>query len=212
MENWKAVKGYEGLYEVSDKGRVKGLKRNRILKNIVDSLGYVRVSLCKENKPKAHKIHRLVAEHFLKPSEYKIVNHIDGNKENNSVENLEWCNASQNRKHACDTGLAAKEEGRLIMCNETKEVYKGVMSAARHIGISHTMISSIVNGGGGTAKGLTFSNTDSLNGQKYAIGEKLYCIDGKYKSRVEWLERYTLSTFERLKTDIKKYDTLYTEV
>lgn len=206
MENWKAVKGYEGLYEVSDKGRVKGLKRNRILKNIVDSLGYVRVSLCKENKPKAHKIHRLVAEHFLKPSEYKVVNHIDGNKENNSVENLEWCNASQNRKHACDTGLAAKEEGRLIMCNETKEVYKGVMSAARHIGISHTMISSIINGVGGTAKGLTFSNTDSLNGQKYAIGEKLYCIKGEYKSKEEWCENYHVSKVYRDYEQVIRYE------
>jgi len=206
MENWKAVNGYEGLYEVSDKGRVKGLKRNRILKNIVDSLGYVRVSLCKENKPKAHKIHRLVAEHFLKPSEYKVVNHIDGNKENNSVENLEWCNASQNRKHACDTGLAAKEEGRLIMCNETKEVYKGVMSAARHIGISHTMISSILNGGSGTAKGFTFSNTDSLNGQKYAIGEKLYCIKGEYKSKEEWCENYNVSKIYRDYEQVIRYE------
>jgi len=206
MENWKAVNGYEGLYEVSDKGRVKGLKRNRILKNIVDSLGYVRVSLCKENKIKAHKIHRLVAEHFLKPSEYKVVNHIDGNKENNSVENLEWCNASQNRKHACDTGLAAKEEGRLIMCNETKEVYKGVMSAARHIGISHTMISSILNGGSGTAKGFTFSNTDSLNGQKYAIGEKLYCIKGEYKSKEEWCENYHVSKIYRDYEQVIRYE------
>ena len=206
MENWKAVNGYEGLYEVSDKGRVKGLKRNRILKNIVDSLGYVRVSLCKENKIKAHKIHRLVAEHFLKPSEYKVVNHIDGNKENNSVENLEWCNASQNRKHACDTGLAAKEEGRLIMCNETKEVYKGVMSAARHIGISHTMISSILNGGSGTAKGFTFSNTDSLNGQKYAIGEKLYCIKGEYKSKEEWCENYNVSKIYRDYEQVIRYE------
>ena len=206
MENWKAVNGYEGLYEVSDKGRVKGLKRNRILKNIVDSLGYVRVSLCKENKPKAHKIHRLVAEHFLKPSEYKVVNHIDGNKENNSVENLEWCNASQNRKHACDTGLAAKEEGRLIMCNETKKVYKGVMSAARHIGISHTMISSILNGGSGTAKGFTFSNTDSLNGQKYAIGEKLYCIKGEYKSKEEWCENYHVSKIYRDYEQVIRYE------
>ena len=206
MENWKAVNGYEGLYEVSDKGRVKGLKRNRILKNIVDSLGYVRVSLCKENKIKAHKIHRLVAEHFLKPSEYKVVNHIDGNKENNSVENLEWCNASQNRKHACDTGLAAKKEGRLIMCNETKKVYKGVMSAARHIGISHTMISSILNGNSGTAKGFTFSNTDSLNGQKYAIGEKLYCIKGEYKSKEEWCEKYHVSKIYRDYEQVIRYE------
>ena len=206
MENWKAVNGYEGLYEVSDKGRVKGLKRNRILKNIVDSLGYVRVSLCKENKIKAHKIHRLVAEHFLKPSEYKVVNHIDGNKENNSVDNLEWCSHSANRKHACDTGLAAKKEGRLIMCNETKEVYKGVMSAARHIGISHTMISSILRGGSGTAKGFTFSNTDSLNGQKYAIGEKLYCIKGEYKSKEEWCENYNVSKVYRDYEQVIRYE------
>ena len=115
-------------------------------------------------------------------------------------------NASQNRKHACDTGLAAKEEGRLIMCNETKEVYKGVMSAARHIGISHTMISSILNGGSGTAKGFTFSNTDSLNGQKYAIGEKLYCIKGEYKSKEEWCENYNVSKVYRDYEQVIRYE------
>ena len=80
------------------------------------------------------------------------------------------------------------------------------MSAARHIGISHTMISSIVNGGGGTAKGLTFSNTDSLNGQKYAIGEKLYCIKGEYKSKEEWCENYQVSKIYRDYEQVIRYE------
>lgn len=109
MEIWKSVVGYEGLYEVSNMGRVKSLPRprcqGRILKPHINK-GYEYVHLCKNGKPYYAKIHRIVADAFLDAVPNKIhVNHIDGNKLNNSVENLEWCTSSENLKHARENGL-----------------------------------------------------------------------------------------------------------
>lgn len=100
-ESWRPVVGYEGLYEVSDKGRVKSFLKikNRILKPVNDN--YLRVDLYKNGKNNLKLIHRLVAEAFIKnPNTKPQVNHIDGNKHNNTIENLEWVTAKENGKHA----------------------------------------------------------------------------------------------------------------
>ena len=105
-EIWKPIKDYEGLYEVSNLGRVKSLRRNIIVKPYMNHTGYWMVNLwynCKQDK---RLISRLVAETFIpNPNDYPIINHIDGNKQNNHVSNLEWCTYSQNIKHAHDNGL-----------------------------------------------------------------------------------------------------------
>ena len=112
-EIWKPIKGYEGLYEVSNFGRIKSLKRlvkshnkwgecyitinEKILKTSDNKLGYLFVKLFKNNKAKTYYIHRLVAEHFIpNPNNYKEVNHKDENKTNNVVTNLEWCDRKYN--------------------------------------------------------------------------------------------------------------------
>ena len=102
-EYWKPVVGYEGLYEVSNWGRVKSLPRNstvkyaRILKPCTDRYGYLYVNLCKNNKQKKFTVHRLVAEAFLpNPDNLPCVNHKDECKSNNVVNNLEWCSYSYN--------------------------------------------------------------------------------------------------------------------
>jgi hypothetical protein len=112
IEIWKDVPEYEGLYQVSNLGRIKSLPRNgtrnssRILKPRVD-LGYERVWLSKADVVKPHKISRIVASVFiLNPFNKPEVNHIDGNKSNNNVNNLEWVTKSENIKHAFNTGLA----------------------------------------------------------------------------------------------------------
>ena len=115
---WKPVKGYEGFYCVSDDGEIKALERTmhkgkchrtwheHILKTAIDAKGYLRTSLSKNGKTSTVKIHRVVAEAFLEnPFDLPQVNHIDGNKQNNSVSNLEWISQSDNMKHACKTGL-----------------------------------------------------------------------------------------------------------
>ena len=110
-EIWKPIKGYEGLYEVSNLGRVKSLKRwhhprENILKNKFTTDGYYETALLKNGKYKYIRTHRIVAQTFI-PNEMnkKEVNHKDGNKLNNCVDNLEWVTSSENQKHAYKLGL-----------------------------------------------------------------------------------------------------------
>lgn len=101
-EEWRPVVGYEGLYEISSKGRVKSLNyrrtgKEKILKTFDNSKGYPCVKLFKDGKNKNCRIHRLVAQAFLEnPYNLPEVNHIDENKQNSCVENLEWCSRSYN--------------------------------------------------------------------------------------------------------------------
>lgn len=104
-EKWLPVKGYEGYYEVSNLGRVKSLKRNtaheRIMCPVEDDYGYLIVCLNKEGKQKNKKIHRLVGEAFIpNPLNLPCVNHKkEFEKDNNSVENLEWCDWGYNARY-----------------------------------------------------------------------------------------------------------------
>lgn len=117
QEIWKDIQGYEGLYQVSNWGKVKSLThkvkykdgrnithKGKTLKPRIYN-NYYGVVLYKERN-KAYLIHRLVAETFIKnPLNKKQVNHIDGNRKNNNVSNLEWVTASENQIHAIKTGL-----------------------------------------------------------------------------------------------------------
>lgn len=114
IEQWKPIEGYEDLYEISNLGNVKSLPKTRgccvggekILKQNYSKYGYMLVMLCKNGKPQSFAVHRLVAKAFIPNPENKPqVNHIDGNKENNNLTNLEWCTASENTKHAYDNNL-----------------------------------------------------------------------------------------------------------
>jgi hypothetical protein len=105
MENWKDVPDYEGLYQISNFGNVKSLISNRMLKPSQDRFGYVRFNALKDKKAKTLRIHRLVMEIFNPIDNIMQVNHIDGNKLNNKLDNLEWCTDSENKKHAYKTGL-----------------------------------------------------------------------------------------------------------
>jgi hypothetical protein len=107
METWKTIEGYEGIYEVSDQGRVRNVKRDgRLLSVVSVAHGYRAVSLYKEGKRKMHLAHRLVARAFIPNPENKPqVNHIDGVKTHNFVSNLEWATVAENIWHAEDTGL-----------------------------------------------------------------------------------------------------------
>lgn len=97
-EVWKDVKGYEGLYHVSNLGRVR--RNGRILKARVKRKGYLGVVLYNKSEPKHYTIHRLVAEAFIPNHENKPqVNHIDENKTNNTAANLEWVTAKENANH-----------------------------------------------------------------------------------------------------------------
>lgn len=118
QEKWLDVVGYEGLYQVSDHGRVR---RNGHIKAVsVDHGGYVTVSLSRKSKQQTLKVHRLVALAFIpNPEHKKTVNHIDGNKQNNSINNLEWATHGENHKHAYRTGLKKVSELQRQRASET---------------------------------------------------------------------------------------------
>lgn len=101
MEEWRAVKGYEGLYEVSNTGKVRSLYRyKKELKPMKARNGYLRVDLFNDKGRKQFSIHRLVATAFIEnPGNLPQVNHKDENKENNHVDNLEWCSQQANNTH-----------------------------------------------------------------------------------------------------------------
>ena len=106
MEIWKDIKGYEGEYLVSNTGKVKSIKKRfgtlnqeTILKPATIWTGYLRVGLVKDKKPKSIFVHRLVAQAFIPNPENKpIINHINGDRTDNRVENLEWCTQKENCK------------------------------------------------------------------------------------------------------------------
>ena len=111
-EIWKDIKDYEGLYQVSNMGRVKSLERTvwngrgyriipeKILKGLDNGYGYLFVILCKEGKDKNCRINRLVAQAFLpNPDNLPIINHKDEDKYNNHMDNLEWCSHSYNNTY-----------------------------------------------------------------------------------------------------------------
>lgn len=107
IEIWKDIKGYEGLYQISNLGNLKSIKKgnNKLIK-LQNNQRYYRNNLWKNCKYKTFSIHRLVAEAFIpNPNNFNIINHKDGNKLNNCVDNLEWCTQSHNVKESHRLGL-----------------------------------------------------------------------------------------------------------
>ncbi len=107
-EEWRAVVGYEGIYEVSSLGRINSLKRKytlgRIMGYITDGR-YNRVSLSKESNTKKYLVHRLLAIAFIpNPLNKPCINHIDNNGLNNNLSNLEWCTNRENQQHSARQG------------------------------------------------------------------------------------------------------------
>lgn len=152
MDIWKPIKGYEGLYEVSEHGEVRSLERyvptgirhsdfrkvkGRILKKALKSNGYYTVDLSKENKVKTISVHRLVALAFLpNPNNFRVVNHKNGIKTDNRVSNLEWTTDIRNHHHAAENNLrenVGQYQNKKIKCIDTDIVFKNSVKAAEWI-------------------------------------------------------------------------------
>lgn len=156
MEAWLPIDGYPN-YAVSSNGRIKNIKTGRILKQNNNSHGYPSVSLFNSNGQKNMKVHRLVAETFYDcDCDGLDVNHIDGDKRNNFVGNLEWCTRRENVQHAFDTGLKTPSRQVPIRIIETGEVFNSIRECARHIGGDHSAIRRCLMGIEGSCKGYTF--------------------------------------------------------
>lgn len=167
-EIWKDIEGYEGIYQVSNLGRVKSLNRRdrlnrywkeKIMKLHRDKKGYMRVDLCKCGKQfKSLKVHRLVAKAFIpNPHNKGQVNHIDGVKNNNLVENLEWSTQEENIQHSFDMGLVSRKGEKNSQSKLTTEDVKfirrnfkrgdnffGVDALAQRFGVERSRINSII--------------------------------------------------------------------
>lgn len=120
MEIWKDITGYEGIYQVSSLGNIKRLYKNKckIIKSTFNDRGYLTVVLWNTDttnvpRRKRYRIHRLVADIFIPKIDGKnFINHKDGNKCNNNVDNLEWCTRRENMLHSYKTGLRIPNTGK----------------------------------------------------------------------------------------------------
>lgn len=149
MTIWKDVPEFEGIYQVSNDGKVKNYSTGSCLKFSYSSNGYCRVKLYKKVDGKRYNkmfmAHRLVASAFLdNPMNKPQVNHLDGDKHNNRVENLEWCTQSENLVHSVRTGLrdmscctraTKKPVLQSHICGEPIKIWDSMSEAARALGI-----------------------------------------------------------------------------
>lgn len=156
IEEWKDIKWYEGLYQVSNLGRVKRLKGrymkcDKILKGYEDEFGYIRLNLSKNSKTKNITLHRLVAQAFIPNAENKPqVNHMDEDKTNNVVSNLEWVTAKENVNHGTRTNRAIKKREIKIkvidIANGEYNYYNSIKECSRHLGVDNSAITKQLKG------------------------------------------------------------------
>ena len=155
MEIWKDIKNYEVIYQISSMGRVKSLPKKRrygagyqeemFLKG-KNNQGYLQVNLYNVNGMKSYQVHRLVAQTFIENLENKKeVNHKNGVKTDNRVENLEWVTPKENIKHAWDTGLMKSKQTKTKIAQYTLDgkflkVWNGVKSIEKNLGFDYTGI------------------------------------------------------------------------
>lgn len=165
QEIWKDIRGYEGLYQISNLGRVKSLERFRpnhakiqkveekIKQARSDTQGYQCVDLYRNNTQKTIRVHRLVAEAFVENTDGKeTVNHKDGDKTNNRVENLEWATAKEQNEHLYRNRLKSEEginksilamnraNSKKVICINTQSIYSSASEAARKINVSPSLV------------------------------------------------------------------------
>jgi hypothetical protein len=151
MELWKDVVGYEGLYQVSSKGRIYSCISEKFMKLSMHPKGYIMCGLTKDGKQITHKVHRLVAKAFIpNPNNYPQVNHKDENKNNNSMENLEWCTDDYNRHYGKTVERTAKAHQKQIDQYSIEGVFiktwEGINVAADTLNLSRPHITDCCKG------------------------------------------------------------------
>ena len=163
-EIWKDIKGYEGLYQVSNYGRVKSFNcevncypnakriiKGRIRKAPIDKDGYYRIGLSKVHKQKHYYVHRLVAEAFLpNPNNYKSINHKDENKKNKRADNLEWCTIRYNNLYNNKIDKLTKSKYKKVIQYDVDmqliAVYESIKQASSETGIKRAVIARACRG------------------------------------------------------------------
>ena len=183
-EIWLDIYGYENAYQVSNFGNVRSLDRyvdrmnhghpsvqfckGKILKLDIDEDGYYRINIRYNQKDKRYGVHRLVASAFLpNPENLPCVNHKDGNKMNNHVDNLEWCTVEYNNRHAASIGLrphtiyedrsaVKKRLSKPVKCIQTGEEFSSCIEAERRLNLGSTAVGHSIKYNRPTRQGYTF--------------------------------------------------------
>jgi hypothetical protein len=164
MKQWRNIKGFEDLYMISSDGEIVSFYKNgKLLKHSIDKQGYHLTCLYKDNKNHYFKVHRLVAAAFIpNPKNKPQVNHIDGNKSNNSISNLEWATGFENQQHSIRTGLRVMPKGekhcnygkrgslvhnaKLVLNKENGIFYESAKEAAESINMKYATLKKKLSG------------------------------------------------------------------
>ena len=169
-EIWKDIPEYEGIYQINNFGIVKRIERKskyrknvkikeKIIKEYIGTWGYKMVSLYKNNHQKTEFVHRLIAKTFIQnPNNYPVINHKDGNKLNNNINNLEWCTVSHNNKEAYRIGIKkprvnAKKILQLTKDNKIIKEWNSASEVQKKLGYSQGNICEVCNGRRNSANG-----------------------------------------------------------
>ena len=148
-EIWRDIEGYEGLYQISNKGRVKSLYNGseRILRPGIDGYGYMFVGLYHDNIRNFFKLHRLVAQAFI-PNLYNKpqVNHLDENKKNNCVDNLEWATAKENSNYGTRNERLSRKILQYSKSGDFIREWPSALEVERIFGIANSNIISCCKG------------------------------------------------------------------
>lgn len=159
-EVWKDVKGYEGLYKVSNFGNVYSVKSDKHLKPRNNRNGYLQVLLYINGKGKELKVHRIVAEAFISnPCNKQQVNHIDEDKSNNEVRNLEWVTSKENSNWGTSIERSAKNKSKrikVIYQDDTYEYWESASVFAREFFIDRRSVNHVLRGRQKSSHGMRF--------------------------------------------------------
>ena len=155
MEEWKIINRFPN-YEAGSEGDIRNAKTKRVLKKQVGTRGYEKVTVYKDNKPHDKRVHRLIAEAFYGEHDSLDVDHINGNKLDNRVENLEWCTRKENARRAFEIGLREAPRKIRIRVIETGEVYDSIRECERYTDCAQSEICKYFKGERPHVKGYHF--------------------------------------------------------
>lgn len=156
MKEWKTIPEYP-MYEASSDGEIRNRKTGRILKTHIDTHGYKAMTVRSNKQQIPVKVHRLVAEAFYPDADRNLdVNHIDGDKLNNSSENLEFCTRQENIVHAFKMGLRVPRSMQPVEVVETGEIFPSIRECSRQTGLDQSAIVKCLAGKQDNYKGYHF--------------------------------------------------------